>query len=466
MQIPILSGIYSDESANYRNAYPINLIPVPKQNGVSSEYLSPSEGIASFVATSGQDRGGIFWNGFMYRVIGTTLKKIAEDGTQTSIGTIAGTGYVTLDYSFDYLAISGGGLFYLYDGTTLTQVTDTDLGTVLDFIWIDGYFMTTDGNYLVVTDLNNPFSVNPLKYGSSEASPDPIISVQKIHNEVYAVNRYTIEVFNDVGGSLFPFQRVEGAQIQKGSVGTFANCIYMDTIAFMGSGWNEPISIYMGASGQTNKIATREIDEILSTFTETELSSVLIESRQYKGHQFLYVHLADRTLVYDIASSQITQTPIWFTLSSGLNGVEKYRARNFVFAYNKWYVGDTTDNAIGYMTDTVSTHYGDKIGWEFSTLVIYNSAKGAIVHDVELVGLMGRVAFGANPTVWTSYSVDGLSWSQEKPILAGKQGNYQKRLKWFKQGYFNQVRSQKFRGTSDAHIGIASLEATLEPMAV
>jgi hypothetical protein len=107
-----------------------------------------------------------------------------------------------MDYSFDRLAIASGGRLYYWNGT-LTQVTDPDLGVVLDVVWVDGYFMTTDGESLVVTELSDPTQVNPLKYGSSEVDPDPVVALLKLRNEVYALNRNTIEVFDNVGGEFF-----------------------------------------------------------------------------------------------------------------------------------------------------------------------------------------------------------------------------------------------------------------------
>jgi hypothetical protein len=46
-QIAIISGIYADQSGDYRTSYPENLIPVPKAQGVSNGYLRPADGIAS-----------------------------------------------------------------------------------------------------------------------------------------------------------------------------------------------------------------------------------------------------------------------------------------------------------------------------------------------------------------------------------------------------------------------------------
>jgi hypothetical protein len=466
MQIPIINGIYTDEASDFRTSYPRNLIPVPKKQGISNGYLRPADGIVSHGTGPGIGRGGINWNGTCYRVMDTKFVSIAEDGTTTTLGYVGGSGQVSMDYSFDYLAIASNENLYLWDGTTLAKVTDSDLGSVIDFIWIDGYFMTTDGTYLIVTDLNNPFSVNPLKYGSSEVDPDPIKALLKLNDEAYALNRYSIEVFDNIGGDYFPFQRIDGAQMQRGTIGTHSCCVFLENIAFVGSGRNESPSVWIGLSGQTEKIANREIDQILAEYTESQLSDVVCESRIDKGHRFLMIHLPDRTLVYDASASLVLQTPTWFVLTTSVVDYAQYRARNIVWCYNKWLVEDPQSSAIGYLSDNVSSHWGNIIGWDFSTSIVYNEGMGAIFHQIELICLSGRTAIGADPTIWTQYSLDGEVWSMQKSIQAGKTGQRNKRLVWFQQGVMRNWRIQRFRGTSDAHIAIARLDAIIEPLAV
>ena len=462
MQIPILNGIYADKASDFRTSYPRNLIPVPKENGISKGYLRPADGIVSFGTGPGADRGAFNWDGVLYRVMGTKLVSVAEDGTVTTLGDVGTGGQCTFDPSFDKLGISSGGRLYFWDGAALTQNTDPDLGTVVDFIWVDGYFMTTDGDHLVVTELNDPYSVNPLKYGASEADPDRIVGILKLRNEPYALNRYTIEVFDNVGGNFFPFERVEGAQIQRGVIGTYAACVFMERIAFLGSGRNEAPAVWFGFNASSVKISTREIDQILKTYTEDQLALTVLEPRVDKGHQMLYMNLPDKTWVYDGAASAVMEEPVWFQLTSSLVGLGQYRAKNMIWCYNKWISGDPTSYALGYYTDDLSSHYEDVIGWDFNTVVLYNEGRGAIVHELELVGLPGRVAFGKNPTIWTSYSTDGETWSQEKPRAAGKQGERNKRLTWLQQGMFRNYRIQRFRGTSDAFLSFARLEARIE----
>jgi hypothetical protein len=468
MQIPILSGIFTDNGPDLRTSYPVNLMPVPKDSGISTGFLRPADGIVANGTGPGVDRGGINWNGICYRVMGTKLVRVNANGTITELGDVGGPvdTLVTLDYSFDRLAIASGGRLYYWSPTLgLIQVIDTDLGLVLDVVWVDGYFMTTDGEFLVVTELSDPTQVNPLKYGSAEADPDPVVALLKLRNEVYALNRNTIEVFDNVGGEFFPFERITGAQIQKGVVGTFACCVYIENIAFLGSGRNESPGIYVGSNATANKISTQEIDEILLAYTEAQLATVKLEARNDKGHEHLYVHLPDKTLVYDAASSQVLGEAVWFTLTSSIVGFSQYRARNLVWAYDKWLVGDPQSNNIGYLVQDISSHWGQIVRWEFGTMIIYNEGNGALFNELELVCLTGRVALGLNPVITTSYSIDGMSYSQEKPLRVGTTGNMRKRLAWFQQGHMRNWRIQRFKGDSQAHLSLVRLEAQIEPLA-
>lgn len=467
MQIPIFNGVFTDGGPDLRTSYPVNLVPVPKQSGISNGFIRPGDGIVANGTGPGVDRGGVYWDGICYRVMGTKLVAVASNGTVTVLGDVGGPvdTLVTFDYSFDLLAIASGGRLYYWSGTTLTQVTDPDLGTVLDVVWVDGYFMTTDGANLVVTELNDPTQVNPLKYGSSEVDPDPVVALLKLRNEVHALNRNTIEVFDNVGGTLFPFGRIDGAQIQKGVVGTFACCVYLERIAFLGSGRNEAPGIYLGASAQTQKISTQEIDELLLTYTETELAEVKLEARNDKAHQHLYVHLPDRTIVYDAAASEVLETQVWFVLTSSTVGFAQYRAKNLVWAYDKWLVGDPQSSAVGYLVQDISSHWGAIVRWEFGTMIVYNESNGAIFNELELVSLTGRVVLGINPMISTSYSFDGESWSQDRSISIGTTGNTAKRLVWLRQGHMRNWRIQRFRGDSQAHLSFVRLEAQIEPLA-
>ena len=131
----------------------------------------------------------------------------------------------------------------------------------------------------------------------------------------------------------------------------------------------------------------------------------------------------------------------------------------------RWFAGDPISNQVVELVETTSDHLGSRNGWEFSTQVLYNSGAGAIMHSAELTSLTGRCALGVNPTVWLSYSNDGMQWSQEKTIYAGMIGDRLKRLQWRGLGHLRNWRVLKIRGTSDSRITFSRLEVNFEALA-
>lgn len=469
MQISVLQGTSTDRQSDYRVEYPVNMVPVALKQGVSAGYLAPTEGIEYLAGTPGADRGARNWLGVCYRVSGERLIRILSDNTVEDLGRIPGSGYVTLHNSFDYLSISGGSGLYLYnDADGLQQVTDVDLGVVTDHRFVDGYFLTTDGEFIVATELNDPFSVNPIKFGSSEVDPDPVVALLSVRNEPHAVNRYTIEAFENIGGTGFPFRRIEGAQIQRGAVGTHTCCVFLEAMAFVGSGRNESLSVWLGRSGQSTKISTREVDLILEGYTEEQLSQQRIEPRTSSGLQQLWIHLQDHTLVYDATSSAEFGKPVWYVLQTSLDpwAPSRYLAIHPVWCYSKWIVGDPSGSRVGQLVKEQAHHWGSAVAWGFTTEIAFNGGKGLQFHDMELFALTGRVDHGKAPSLYTQYSLDGETWSQRKYIKSGTNGQTKKRLVWIGQGSMRTMRIQRFSGTSETRLSVARLEARTEPLGV
>lgn len=465
MQIPIVNGIYTDVTADYRTSYPLNLVPVPKQNGIANGYLRKADGIAMFCGADkgGIDRGGINWNGVCYRVIGSTLWRINEQGVCSAIGTVSGGEQCSFAYSFDRLGIASGGNLYYYKDNKLEKVTNANLGTVVDVEWIDGYFVTTDGEFIIQTELLDPTQVSPTKYGSSEADPDPITGLMKVRGELVVFNRYTIEVFSNTGGTGFTFARVDGAMMTKGLISTQGKCLFAQSFAFVGSGKNEPCSVYLGANGGLTKIATREIERIISEYSDTQLATITLEAKEQEMHQHLYLHLPDKTMVFDYAASQIMGQPIWFELSSSSSGKGAYRAINHVWCYNKWIVGDRFNSNVGVLSNRLSSHYGEPVAWQINTTFIYNGGQSGQVKSIELVGLTGRTKDIAEPQVFLSWTKDGLTWSNERMHRQGMRGQYEQRIIWLRAiGIFRQALGLKFRGCDDSLASFTAIELDVE----
>lgn len=469
-QVSILSGITGESGVDIKASYPINLVPVPRQSGVSAGYLRTAEGITRFdggnPAVSGRGRASIFWKGLAYWVIGDQLCSLQSTGEIKPIGYVGDDGKdASMAYSFDRLAIASATSLYYLKGGVLSKVTDPDLGPVISVEWMDGYFVTTDGISIVVTELSDPAKVDPLKYGSSEADPDPVIGLIKIRQELLAVNRNTIEVFSDVGGAGFPFQRNNGAIIEKGAVGTHMFCRFDQVLAFVGGGENEPCSVYLGSGGNATKVATREIEDILATYTEAELSSGTAGYRMHRKHQSMIISLPRHTMVYDAAASLALETPVWYHLSSSTDFTQPLQGRHFLFAYNRWLMDDLVQPRIGEMRPDIFTQYGEEIGWRFDTVLVFNDTKSAVVSSLELTGTPGRASVGTEPVCFLSWTQDGVTWGDERMIRLGRNGERAKRIAYRPKIKFENFMSFRYRGANAAVVSFMRLDAELEGLA-
>lgn len=461
MRLPLLSGIIADETAEFLQSYPVNLETVPVDNKIAKAQFRMTSGATTLGAGGpGVDRGGILYNDVLYRVMGTKLVTVAADGLVTILGDVGGAGPVSLDYSFDRLGIRSADKLYYWD-TALTQVTDPDLGPVLDMLWIDGYFMTTDGTSVVVTELNDPTSVQPLKYGSAEEDPDMVTGLIKARDEAYVLGRNTIQVFRNVGGNGFPFATVKGASIPVGCVGPTAKCLYGDSFAFVGSARDEAVGVYLAGSGSATRISTRAIDDELAKVADE--TTIILENRTSRAERRLLVHLPDKTLVFLLNASKTLGEPVWYVAQSGTGAA--YRLRNAVIAYGKTFVGDLNSGAVGLLTDTVSTHFGQAAEWRFDIGLLYNEAKGGIVHTIELIGLPGRAPAGVDGKAFLSMTRDGETFSVERAIPMGTAGQRNLRLQWRPRINFRNWIGFRFRGFNTAMPGFAACEADVRPLA-
>lgn len=452
--IPLLSGVAGSETGEFVRTFPLNLEPIIVDSGISKGQLRAVPGAVQMGTGPGPDRGGIFWNGVLYRVMGTSLCSIGADGTLSILGDVGPGLRCWFDYSFDRLAIgSNSSLFYYTPNDGLSQVTDTDLGVVIDGLWIDGYFMTTDGTYVIVTELADPTQVQPLKFGSAEEDPDPITGLLKYRDEAYALGRFTIQTFRNVGGNGFPFETIKGATIPFGCVGPYAKCLFGDGFVFVGGARNEGLNVYAGGQGTAEPIGCRELCDELDALPNSGI--VEVEVRGDRAERRLLIHLPDQTWVFLITASTAAGMPIWYRIKTDANG---YRCRNAVDAYGLSIVGDTQSGSFGRLANDDRNHFGIDPDWEIETALIYNQGQGAILHGLELSGLPGR---GGNGSVFLSTTRDGETWSMERAVklLANQR---QRRIAWRPHARVGNYLGLRFRGNGSALPGIAALEAKLQ----
>jgi len=451
-QIGIQSGVKLLDGG-FATAFPVNLEHRVINSGVSEGQLISTRGAVTLNTGPGVTRGGIMWNGIQYRVMGTKLVSVVGS-TINVLGDVGGAMPVRMDYSFDRLAIVSDGRLFYWDGATLTEVTDPDLGVALDVAFLDGYFITTDGIFVVTTELLDPTKVDPAKYGSAEADPDPVTGVEVLNEELYAIGRHSIQVFRNVGGLGFPFQVVKGATVPFGCISAAAKCRVIDSIAFVGGGREEPIGVFVLTGGTAQRISTREVEDLLEGVDE---SLIELEARRFGEDDHLIVHTPNASAMIKIRTASEIGGRLWTILHSGR--FAGYRLRHAVWDGVRHVVGDLGSNKLGVLSDETEEHFGDRAEWLFDAGLLFNEGRGIIVNQLEL---FGQFPLGQPSTVFVSVTRDGEVWSNELAVrLVGLR---EQRCIIRPNVRLPYLSGWRFRGTG--RVAIARLEVQAEPLGV
>jgi hypothetical protein len=461
-QVSIVSGIYSNAQADYRQSYPVNYYPVVMETGLSTSYLRQTPGVEQFAMSEGISRGAIEFNGLAYMVSGSQLVRVYSNGVVELLGAVPGSGPVSMAKSIDRICIvANGRAFYWTQGAGLVELTDPNFGRAISVIYVDGYFLFIDEQFIFNSDLQDPTVINPLSFASAEIEGDPNVAIVKVRNEPYVCGSETIEVFQNVGGAGFPFARVIGAMITKGVVGSKAAVEVEDALFFVGAGRGEGPSIYLAAGGQAQKVATDDIEKTIQSLTPAELSAISCDTYSQGGQYFVLVNLPGQTLVYDLYGSRLAGMPMWHVRQS--TG-DVCRARNYLRVFGRWIVGDCRDGRIGRLNESLATEYEETVPREFTTPLGFVNARAFIMHEAALYGLSGRAVLGANPRVSLSASRNGITYSQERWADSGKRGDYDEVPKWRRLGRASSQMSLKFRIVNDSFFTPAHLDVTVEPL--
>jgi len=376
LPVPLIRGDKASSKTDYRDNLPVNYYVVKRDILGAKGYLIATPGLTAFGTGAGVDRGGTYNERFLahYRISGESFCSVSSGGVVTDLGAIPGAGQATLKnlYSFNTQGIIADGRFFLYDGSSLNEVTDSDLGNPIDGVWIDGLYFFTDGEYLYHTDLipeesitpiDFESSINPLKFKTAEFMPDPSLGVDKTQDDkVLVFGRYSLEYFINVADENFQFQRVNTRSQKIGIVATHAKTEAGGLHYICGGRRDESLGIHAISVGSAAKVSTREIDQILEQYSEPELSDMRMETRAEKGVTFIIVHLPGETLLFNVnMAKSLGVEYAWTLLKTNISGTAIYRAINGVFdaRIGKWVYGDKRDSRIGILDDSVFTHYGE-----------------------------------------------------------------------------------------------------------
>ena len=483
--LPIGFDFYQTESAPFSTKRCINWIPVVAESGaLSSQALFQPPGLKQLVDSGFiGNRESVVADGVPYFVSGNTLFSMSESNVVTSHGTIAGSGTVSLAINgknadtgsqFIVIVVPGGNAYAFATVTNvLTQITDPDFITSDTVVFKDGFFVfsASDGSVFFNSLTNDPLSYDALDRGTAEINADRIMAVHVNHNELFVPGRDTIELFQNVGGDGFPFQRINGANIQKGVHAKFSIVEFDNTFCFVGGGLNELPAVWkVTGSSSATKISTNAIDTEIQKFNEAEIEASFATTYARHG-QFLALftfeseRIPSRTFVFNATASAFLQQSVWFELQTGVED-NRFRVQSIVQAYGKLIVGDQSTGIIGELDTDTLDYYGDEIFRQSTTSPFSNNGSALFAGEFEATlqsGVGLTTGQGSDPQIRMKFSDDGgrtLKGPFRRSI--GKIGEYGHRSVWRQQGRFPVARTIELTITDKVRANLIRLAATPE----
>jgi len=317
MKTPILGSSYVARSVNAADSRMVNLFPeIVPEAGKEPAFLQRAPGLRLLATLgTGPVRGLWQFGGFGYAVSGNTLFKVTSDWTATSVGSIAGSGPVSMADNGTQLFVAANGPSYIYNANTgaFQQITDSDFPGAVTVSYLDGYFVFNEPNSqkIWVTSLLEGTQIDPLDFASAEGSPDNVVSLLVSNRELWVFGTNSAEVWYDAGTADFPLQRIQGAFNEVGCAAAYSVAKMDNGVFWLGADARGRGMVYRANGYQAQRISTHAVEWHIQQYGN--LSDAIGYTYQQDGHSFyvLIFPQADTTWVYDVATQAWHERAGW-----------------------------------------------------------------------------------------------------------------------------------------------------------
>jgi len=504
---PILGGSYVARSVNAAANRMVNLFPeaVPDgSGGKEAGFLLRCPGLR-LLATVGDGpiRGLWVTNGVAYVVSDDKFYSLTTDWVITLLGTVTGSGPVSMADNGTQIFIACNPLSYIYNTSTavFAQITDVDFPGAGSVSYLDGYFVFNEPNTqkFWVTSLLDGTAIDPLDFASAEGYPDNVVALIVDHREIFLFGSTSVEVWYDAGTPDFPMARIQGAFMEVGCEAAYSVAKLDNSVFWLGSDARGRGIIYRANGYTPARISTNAVEYAIQSYGN--ITDAIGYTYQQDGHPFyvLIFPSAEATWVYDVS------TQLWHERAAFENGQFARHRSNCQMSFNdEIVVGDYEDGRLYAFDLDVYADDTQTQKWLRSWRALpagTNNLKRSAHHSLQLdaetgVGLAQTPGMeseylqteaglyltteaddyliteeflataGYNPQVMLRWSDDaGHTWSNEHWNSMGRIGVYGFRTIWRRLGMTEKIRDRVYEvsGTDPVKIAIVGAELFVTP---
>ena len=462
--IPFIKGDKVDNNTDFRDALPVNYYAVLRDIYGEQGYMINYYGLTDFATGQGVSRGSIWVERAglegQYRVSGTSLIKIENDQSVTVLGTISGTDQASMTYSLNNLAIVADKKLYYYNPTDgFRQIIDSAVGSPIDIVWADFRFVLTDGEYLFQSSLLDESEYEPLDFSGSDFQPDKILGVGlNDDNELISFGALTTEYFQNIGRDNFSYTRIQLKAVKSGIAGTHCKAEFKNKWFSLTRRASTQFQFSIIQSGSSESITSREIEKVLTNYTYEELSKTKIEVFTKDAVTWMIAHLPSETLAYNYTLSKVIGIDLaWSILKTDVYADKTYRGKDMTYdpRFSKWLIGDKLGGKIGFLDDSVCTHYNEIVeGLLFTPIIPMETLS---INEIKFKTIPG-ISPDNDATVFVSRTDDMRVHSKEHIEQYGVRFDYNKNFISRNHGYVRDETAFKIRTASRSRMAFCRFD--------
>jgi len=389
-------------------------------------------------------------------ISGTTLTVASVASGTLYVGqTIQGAGITTQTIITALGTGTGGaGTYTVNNSQTIASITMYALNwTVLpssDGAFTGGETCDIVDNYFVynrpssqqwgASGVLSPISGNT-SFSSKDGSPDNLVALIVDHREVYLMGENSSEVWTDVGGNPFPFQRIPGTNTQHGIAAKFSVARFGDSFCYVSRNNRGQAQIMQMKGYVPTRISNHAVE---NSITNQYVDDAIAWTYQLEGHECYVVSFPtlELTWAYDLASGMWHK---WlYTNNDGT--YTRHRGNCCAVFQGLVLVGDYQDGSIYEIDKNNYTDNGQYTRRLRRAPHLVTDLQRQYFDELQIqfqpgVGLTGittplnNEVVGADPQAMLRWSNDGGStWSKEYWTSIGLIGKYKNRAIWRRLG--------------------------------
>lgn len=379
-----------------------------------------------------------------YIITKTSIYRLFSDGGTFRMGAVSLDPACSVATSGLHIVMTDGKRIFAYEIQADEQERYTNNAPYVDFVeeltnepnyypastvtFIDQMFVFNrdDTSQFYNTGLLN-LTVNSAAFSSAETNADNTTAVINTQQQIIVIGRRTFEVFYNSGVGESPFERIQGAVGDHGTIAPYTVKNMRNSTFWLDQ--NGTVIQLLGY--QPRPISTHAIED---AFNGLDLTTAQAFCYSESGHDYYQITVGEVTFAYDLS------TGLWHKREDLEYG--RHRATSHCLAYTRNFVGSFVDGTVYEMSREYFDNDGDPLVAVITPTGLPTAFNMARISSIELdIDVGFATPECPDPQIGLEMSRDdGETWGNMRLKPLGQVGKKKTRVRWQRNGQSRQPR--------------------------